>query len=144
MAVQNCSITWSILTDMLAIWRETSLEISSPRVRTRKSGSNRSYRICCNLKNKQTNKQKTLFSQRYSNVQSASLGRREFTIYHWTSSHGLQPLVGWWARGQSGQSKRSLAAFGDYHATVWNGLSKHTIVVLLPLAHWNRPRVILP
>lgn len=114
MAVQNCSITWSILTDMLAIWRETSLEISSPRVRTRKSGSNRSYRICCNLKNKQT---KNTFFTKVLKCTVSFLGKEG--VYHLsldflTRSATLGGMMG----RRSEWTKRSLAAFGDYHATV--------------------------
>lgn len=38
-------------------------------------------------------------------------------------------------------TEMALPTLRDHHATVWNGLSKHIIIVLLPLANWGRPGV---
>lgn len=45
---------------------------------------------------------------------------------------------------RSDWTERSLPTFGDHHAAVWKGLSKHTLIVLFLLAHWGRPGVGLP
>ena len=68
------------------------------------------------------------------------MGRKEFaitghlpTVYspQWDDRRKSDWIITAW----------SLPALREYHATVWNGLSKHTITVLLPLAPRGRPGV---
>lgn len=61
---------------------------------------------------------------------------REGVHHHWASSNSLQLSAGW--RTEVGLDNRRVVPSNarEYHATVWNVLSKRSIIVLLPLAHW--------
>lgn len=73
-------------------------------------------------------------------MESTSLGGKEFAITgHLQTVHSPRRED----RRKSDWiiTEWSLPTLREYHATVWNGLGKHTVTVLLPLAHWGSPGV---